>query len=177
MKNKKLILILVVVAAVAAVAWWLLRPASPSATSTISHQGLDVRVSYSRPYKKGRLIFGEQAAGALQPYGQYWRLGANAATEISFNRDVTFGGKAIKAGTYRMYAIPGAQTWQVILNSELGKSGSAPPDKGLDVVSIDVIPSQAASELEQFTIEFRPAGNGVVMELKWDIIVLQVDIS
>ena len=81
-------------------------------------------MSYSSPYKKGRVIFGESSAGALVPYGAYWRLGANAATEISLNKDVMFAGTPLKAGKYRMYAVPGEKTWQVILNGELGKSGS-----------------------------------------------------
>ena len=55
-------------------------PASPPDTAEYSNQGLEISIDYSRPYKKGRLIFGEEADEALQPFGQYWRLGANAAS-------------------------------------------------------------------------------------------------
>src|SRR6186713_3100101 len=92
------------------------RPLSPSETKSISHQGLDVKVVYCRPYKKGRLIFGEDKDDALVPYGKYWRLGANEATEITFSKDVLFAGKPISAGSYWMYAVPNATTWQVSLN-------------------------------------------------------------
>ena len=176
MQNKKLVMFLAVAAVTAAVAYWFTRPASPSAKSVISHQGLEIKVSYSRPFMKGRLIFGEQADGALQPYGQYWRLGANAATEITFNKDVTFGGQPVKAGTYRMYAVPGAQKWEVTLNSELGKSGSEAPDKTLDIATTEINPLRAVSQTEQFTISFRPAENGVVMDLKWESVVVSVPI-
>ena len=54
---------------------------SPPATASFSDKGLDIKVSYSQPSKRGRLIFGEEKGGALLPYGKYWRLGANAATE------------------------------------------------------------------------------------------------
>ena len=37
---------------------------------------LVARVIYSRPQKKGRLIFGEPGKG-LREYGKEWRLGAN----------------------------------------------------------------------------------------------------
>src|SRR5437870_3833071 len=94
---------------------------SPPQTATLSQGGVDLKVSYCRPFKKGRVIFGEKDAGAVVPYGKYWRLGANAATEITFGKKVSFSGKPVEAGSYRMYAIPGPKTWQVVLNSELGK--------------------------------------------------------
>lgn len=84
------------------------------------------------------MIFGEESEEALQPYGKYWRLGANAATEISFNKNVTFGGKAVEAGTYRMYAIPGADTFEITLNSETDVFfGAVEPDYDLDVLTIE----------------------------------------
>jgi hypothetical protein len=177
MKSKKLLLIVVLILLLAAIGWWFTRPASPSGKSSISNNGFEVSVAYSRPYKKGRVIFGEASTGALQPHGQYWRLGANAATEITFNKDVMFGGESVKAGTYRMYAIPGARTWKVTLNSELGQSGSELPDQSLDVVSVEIPVAESGEVLEQFTIEFKPLGSGVIMELKWDRAVVAVEIS
>lgn len=177
MKRKTLLLTLIAIAVVAIVAWWFIRPASPSATSSISHNGFDISVSYSRPYKKGRVIFGEASSGALQPNGQYWRLGANAATEITFNRDVTFSGASVKAGTYRMYAVPDAGTWKIVLNSALGKSGSELPDPALDVASVEVPANEVSPVREQFTIDLKPTGAGVIMELKWDHILVAVEIS
>jgi hypothetical protein len=176
MKSKVFILIVVIVAVLIAAGWWFTRPASPSGKASISHNGLDVSVSYSRPYKKGRVIFGDASTGALQPDGQYWRLGANAATEITFNKDVTFAGKPLKAGTYRIYAVPGPGTWQIFLNSELGKSGSESPNKELDVLNLDVPSNEGSTTVEQFTIEFSPAGAGVVMKLMWDRTEVAVEI-
>jgi hypothetical protein len=177
MKSKKLLLIVALILVLAAIGWWFTRPASPSGRSSISNNGFEVSVAYSRPYKKGRVIFGDASSGALQPYGQYWRLGANAATEITFNKDVLFAGESVKAGTYRMYAVPGEQTWKVTLNSALGQSGSELPDQSLDVVSVEVPASESGEVLEQFTIEFKPMGSGIVMELKWDRVMVAVEIS
>lgn len=179
MKRKSFTIGIVIVILAGIGTWWFLRPASPSGTSTISISNLDleISVSYSRPYKKGRVIFGDASTGALQPYGQYWRLGANAATQITFNRDVSFGGQPVPAGTYRMYAIPGAQTWRIVLNSALGKSGSELPDNNLDVVTVEVPPGEAASPLEQFSIALKSEASGAVMELKWDRAVLFIKIS
>ena len=53
-----------------------------------------VKIYYSRPQLKGRSL------SELTPNGKVWRTGANEATEITFFKDVNFGGKSIKAGTY-----------------------------------------------------------------------------
>jgi hypothetical protein len=153
------------------------RSISPSETKTISHQGLDIKVVYFRPYKKERLIFGSEADGALVPYDKYWRLGANDATEISFNKDVTFGDKAIPAGSYRMYAVPQSDKWQISLNSELGKFGYFEPNYALDVAKVTVPVTNTKQEIEQLTITFEPDSGGVVMDIAWDRALVSVPIT
>ena len=64
-----------------------------------------VKVTYSRPQLKGRTI------AELAPAGSVWRTGANEAVEITFYKDVDFGGKEVKAGTYSLFTIPGAKEW------------------------------------------------------------------
>ena len=145
------------------------RSHSPAETKVISHQGLDVHVVYGRPYKKERLIFGEEQDGALVPYNKYWRLGANEATEITFNKDVEFADKPVQAGSYRMYAVPKADTWQISLNSELGKFGYFEPNYALDVAKVDVPVMESQDTTEQLTITFAPADSaGVFMNIAWD---------
>lgn len=145
---------------------WTTRSHSPSKITTFSHEGLDISVAYCQPYKKGRHIFGEGADALLQ-YGKYWRLGANEATEITFSKNINFAGKPVNAGTYRMYAVPGASSWQVALNSELGTWGAMAPDESLDIVRVEV-PVGIAPETEQFTIDFSPEPTGVNMTFAWD---------
>ncbi|HEY5692031.1 MAG TPA: DUF2911 domain-containing protein [Cyclobacteriaceae bacterium] len=152
-------------------------PASPPDSASGSYGDLSINVNYSRPYKKGRLIFGEESAGALQPYGKYWRLGANAATEITFDKDVNFAGEPVKAGTYRMYAVPGATEFEISLNSEVGVFfGAAEPDYDLDVVKVN-IPVQSIPETEQFTISFASDSTGAIMNLAWDKTLVVVPIT
>jgi hypothetical protein len=153
-------------------------PKSPPTTTAFSDGGLDIKVSYSRPYKKGRLIFGEEKDEALQPYGKYWRLGANAATEITFNKNINFAGKPINAGSYRMYAVPGANSFQVCLNSETGVFiAASEPDYSKDVLKVEVPVMQAQAETEQFTINFAADSTGVNMDFVWDKIIVRVPIT
>jgi hypothetical protein len=153
-------------------------PKSPPTTKAFSENGLDINVAFGQPSKRGRLIFGEEKDGALQPYGKYWRLGANAATEITFNKDINFAGKAVKAGSYRMYAVPGANSFQVSLNSELGVFlGVMEPDYSKDVLKVDVPVIQSPKETEQFTINFASDSTGVNMDFVWDKIIVRVPIT
>ncbi|SEI89147.1 Protein of unknown function [Cyclobacterium xiamenense] len=153
-------------------------PASPPATASYSQGGLEISIDYSQPSKKGRLIFGEEPAGALQPYGKYWRLGANAATEITFNQDVTFGGKPVDAGTYRMYAVPGADAFEVRLNSETGVFfGVAEPDYALDVVTVQAPVQKIDSVVETFTIDIRSSDNGAIVVFSWDDVLFTVPVT
>ena len=64
-------------------------------------EGKDVKVTYGRPLKKGRVIFGD-----LEKYGKVWRTGADEATEITFAKDAKVAGQPVKAGTYTLFTIP-----------------------------------------------------------------------
>ncbi|MEM8896395.1 MAG: DUF2911 domain-containing protein [Bacteroidota bacterium] len=153
-------------------------PASPPDSVQFSNGGLEISIDYSRPYKKGRLIFGEANEGALQPYGQYWRLGANAATEITFNKDVTFAGKPVSAGTYRIYAVPGKDAFEVTLNSETGVFfGVNEPDPSLDVLSVEAPVTIQDNVTEQFTIFINQSGSGGRIDFVWDNVMSTVHVA
>jgi hypothetical protein len=170
-KGKKIIIsVLALVVLVAAALFYLdyrNRTLSPPGSETLTSGGMTVNVTYSRPSVRGRVIFGSEAQNALQPYGQYWRLGANESTELTVNRDFTFNGSPMKAGTYRMYAIPGAESFEVRLNSELDKWGAMEPDYDLDVLKTSVPVEKLASPVEQYTISLAPAGEGINMIFEW----------
>lgn len=179
MKRKILVgIVVVLLLVVGYIGYVMLTPrASPSQTTELSYEGVDIKIVYCRPFKKGRLIFGSKEDGALQPYGQYWRLGANEATEISFSKDVNFAGQLLPEGTYRMYAVPGASTWTIALNSELGQSGSEEPNYSLDVLKVEIPAGSAPAETEQFVINLTDAGDGVNMDFVWDQTQVRVPIT
>jgi len=149
---------------------------SPAETKTFTYNGADMKVVYCRPFKKGRVIFGDDKDGALQPYGMYWRLGANEATEITFSKNINFAGQPVNAGTYYMYAVPGPTNWQVVLNSELGRWGAREADHDLDVLKVEV-PVEVAPETEQFTITFDSDSTAAKMNLAWDKALVRVPIT
>jgi hypothetical protein len=143
------------------------RTLSPPGTAALSSGDLSVTVSYSRPSVRGRLIFGPEEQKALQPYGKYWRLGANEATEITFNKDVSVNGNDVAAGTYRMYAVPGPDSFEIALNSETGKWGALEPDYSLDVLRTRVPVEKASPPVEQYTINLAGADGGIDVVFEW----------
>jgi len=154
------------------------RTLSPPASASITVNNLEVAVSYSRPSVKGRLIFGEEADGALLPFGKYWRLGANEATEITFNQDVNFNGIPLKAGTYRLYAIPGPETFKIGVNTKLGRWGAWEPDYTKDLFVTEVPANRLSDPVEQFTIRMEPwTSDGVMLFFQWSDTQFTIPIS
>lgn len=143
------------------------RTLSPPGTVSIENNNLKVSLSYSRPSVRGRLIFGDKSLGALQPNNEYWRLGANESTEITFNNDVKVNGSALKAGTYRLYAIPKSNGFDLIINTELGRWGAFEPNHGADVLTTFVPFNKPVNPVEQFTIEMNNQDSGVNVVFYW----------
>jgi hypothetical protein len=143
------------------------RSLSPRGNTELTVNGLSVSIPYSRPSVRGRVVFGTEDQKALQPYGKYWRLGANESTEITVNKDFTFNDQPVKAGTYRMYAIPGAETFDIILNTELGKWGAFEPDHALDLLTTKVQVERNSSSVEQYTISTVEADGGINVVFEW----------
>lgn len=120
-------------------------PASPKVVA----ESQNTMITYGQPSKKDREIFGK-----LVPYGQVWRTGANEATTVQFKKDVTFGGKKVKAGTYSLFTIPTENEWTIILNSELGQWGAYKYNdiKKNNVAEVKVKATNTASFMEKLTI-------------------------
>ena len=83
---------------------------SPSAKISQNIGLTEIEIEYSRPSARGRVIFGENG---LLPNGEFWRVGANAATKISFSEDILIKDNILKQGVYTILAKPSAQTWEL----------------------------------------------------------------
>lgn len=150
---------------------------SPAAVAEYHFNGADITVNYCQPYKKGRLIFGDEASGALQPYGKYWRVGANEATLFSSNKDLMINDQHLKAGKYSIYAYPGKDSWQVVFSSDFDRWGVPQPDPEDDVVKTNVPASNTAPLQEQFTIRFDAIDSTTAnMVIHWDETAVTVPI-
>lgn len=113
----------------------------------------DISIDYFRPKKKGRKIFGE-GSSYLVPYGQIWRTGANAGSQLILSTDVTIGGKNVKAGEYLIFTKPGANEWRFMLYSDLSIGGNVSGyKKENEVLNIGVKPMKANDPVEILTFQ------------------------
>lgn len=122
-----------------------------------------VKVVYSRPQKKNRVVFGN-----LVKYGEIWRMGANENTEIKFYTPVKIAGKDIPAGTYSLFAVPNEKEWTIVLNSDIDKWGAYAYDKSKDVVRFNVPAEKTDKVVENFSITFVQTKSGTDLYAGWD---------
>ena len=101
----------------------------------------------------------------MQPYGEYWRAGANEATVFETRTDVLVAGKALRAGKYNLYAYPGKDRWDLCFGSDWDRWGATEPTKEKEVLRVTLHAKTIAELQEVFTITFDPAG---YMELRWE---------
>ena len=131
---------------------------SKNGRATGKAAGVTVVVEYGRPSVNGRAIW-----GALVPYGQVWRTGADEATTISFDKDVAVEGQPLAAGTYALFTIPGEGEWTVIFNKTAQQWGAFKYDAAQDALRVKVKPvAHESVEALDFVVE----GDAVV--LRWE---------
>ena len=135
--------------------------------------GKTVIVDYSSPRMKGRTIFG----GAVVPYGQIWRAGANEATTFVTNTDLTVGGKAVPAGSYTIFVIPNKDKWTLIIQKKTAEWGVPYPGEASELLRTDMKVSTLSSPLENFTIGFDKTASGCTMHMDWETTRASVEIA
>ena len=128
-----------------------IRTPQPSPSATVS-QGIGlgkVTIDYSRPALKGRKMFGDQV-----PYGKVWRTGANTATKLTLDADMTINGKVVPAGSYALLTIPGENEWTIIINKTAQSFGAFAYKESEDFMRFTTKVEKLATPAEFFTIEF-----------------------
>ncbi|HJU67672.1 MAG TPA: DUF2911 domain-containing protein [Gemmatimonadaceae bacterium] len=131
-----------------------------------------VVVDYGRPSMRRRKIF-----GSLVPFGAVWRTGANEATHLRTDRDITIGTIRVPRGTYTLWTIPERDGWTLIINRQTGQWGTD-YDKTQDVGRASMKLSTLREPVEQFTIVIEPTRNGSgTLAMIWDTTRASIPIS
>lgn len=159
---KKTLLLALSLISMGAFAQGIKTPA-PSPTQTIKQDfGLsNVEITYSRPSKKGRAVFGD-----LVPYGKMWRTGANGQTIITFGEDVSVAGKSLKAGKYSLLTVPGKSNWEVVFCTPEASVFNYKPEN--EVLRVSANSQTLPFEIETFMIMFGDqSANSVNIDLGW----------
>ncbi|MEO8579705.1 MAG: DUF2911 domain-containing protein [Gemmatimonadales bacterium] len=135
---------------------------SPPDTVRAAVKGASIVVAYSRPLKRGRVIFGN-----IVPWNQVWRTGANAATMLTTDKDLVFGTTVVPAGKYTLWTLPTPTGAKLIFNSETGQWGTE-YHADRDFARVDLTSKVVSPAVDQFVIGVAPQKQGGVLTFAWD---------
>lgn len=143
---------------------------SPLQETRFQVGGSEALLCYGAPSANEREVMGQ-----LVPFGAAWRMGANEATALHLAGPATIGGVAVQAGSYSLYATPGADAWEVFVNSNFERWG-IPIDESVrstDVGSFTATPEMMDEFVE--TMRYRFEGGEIVLE--WENTRIRIPVS
>jgi len=171
MNGKKLTLMILGMALTSLVSLGLvsaqLQPASPRKSAEASMGDKKVTLDYGAPSVRGRQIF-----GGLVPYDKVWRFGANKATHLTTDKDITIGNLAVPKGTYTLYAWPTQGGMKLIVNKQTGQWGTVYDEKQ-DLGRVEMKVGKTAALVETMTLNIT-GGN---LKFEWENVSATVAIK
>lgn len=145
---------------------------SPHESTTATIGGKKITITYGRPSKKGREIFGK-----LEPYGKVWRTGADEATTLETEADLMIGDLHVPAGTYALFTIPEQSKWTLVVNKTAKQWGAFKYEESQDLGRVPMTMKKLSSPLEQLTITLAPgSGNKGTLTVAWDTVSASVPV-
>lgn len=110
--------------------------------------------------------------GALIPYGEVWRTGADEATTLTLSKPAQIAGSRVEPGTYALFTIPGEESWTFILNKPPEQWGAYKYDPSKDVLKAEV-PVEAHSNTEILTF----AAEQDALTLAWAKVLVRIPVE
>lgn len=146
-------------------------PASPPATATATIAGKVITIEYSSPGVKGRAghIFTKDGLISKNKGYPVWRAGANAATKLHTDADISLGRLKVPKGDYTLFVdITDPGNWVLIVNKQTGQSGLA-YDKVQDLGRVKMTMTKPTALVEnlKYTID-NLGGTTGKLTLAWE---------
>jgi hypothetical protein len=145
-------------------------------------RGKWIEVTYGRPIKRGRDVFGSGASygKVANPDAPVWRAGANVSTQLKTEVPLVINGKTVAPGTYTMFIDLRPNNWTLIVSNWKAQADYDPnskteiwgaygytPDK--DVVRAPMKVETLPHSHEELAWEFLDVtGAGGTLAIMWD---------
>ena len=154
--------------------------ASPPKETSATIGGKNITIKYSAPSVRGRKIFG--GAGALQPDNSVWRAGANNATALHTDGDITIGKLNVPAGDYTLYVFLDPKGWQLVVSKQTGqwginRDGSTTLDDSKAIGRTPMKMSKPPAPVETYKMTLAGEGKKGTLTLEWENVVASVNIA
>src|SRR4051812_48845421 len=156
---------------------------APGTDGPVYQGGKWIEISYSRPIKRGRVLFGGTGTDygkTVNPDAPVWRAGANTTTQLTTEVPLVINGKTVAPGTYTMFIDLKPNAWTLIISNwkaqtrydpsnknELWGAYEYTPDK--DVVRAPMKLTTLPFAVDQLTWEFTDMSDtGGTVTMMWD---------
>jgi len=150
---------------------------SPAAQTSATVNGKTISIKYHAPSVRGRKIFGPDGLISHDPTAPVWRAGANEATALHTDADLTIGSLNVPKGDYTIYVLPEPGKWTLIVNKQTGQWGTD-YNKAQDLGRVAMNTGKAPSLIETYYIKLSNAGgNKGKLEMGWENVVASVDFT
>lgn len=135
-----------------------------------------IAITYGQPHARGRKV-----EGGLVPLDSVWRFGANQATTLHTDVDLTVGNLALPRGDYTLFVLYSRAGWQLVVNGGTGQWGTD-YDASRDVGRVPLTSRTLAEPEESLSIYLIPdatqpatgyADLGGTLRIKWGVTDLQ----
>jgi hypothetical protein len=134
--------------------------------------GTTITVEYSRPRARGRTLF-----GGVVKWGEHWTPGADWATTVEVDHDVTVEGRRLPKGKYGVWTVVRPESWTVSLHREWRRFHTNRPDSTDEALRLVVRPD-SGPPVELLTFDFPEVDStGTTLRFRWGTVVLPVRIG
>lgn len=139
-----------------------LKPLNKKDSVTATINGINIRIDYSRPSKRGRIIYGE-----VVPWNRVWRTGANEPTKLTIDNSIYFDGKEVPPGTYSLFTLPAKEGWTLIINKQTNMWGTD-YDSTYDLLRVPMKSKSLKESVEMMTIGLSEKNKKGILSVSWD---------
>jgi hypothetical protein len=142
---------------------------SPKDEASVVVGGKTISVKYSAPSVRGRKIFGDDGLISNDPQYPVWRAGANEATALHTDADLTIGTVKVPAGDYTIFvSVKDPNAWELIVSKDTKEWGLAYKDN-LDLGRVKMTMSKPAGLVERLKYDLTSSGAGKAkLTLSWE---------
>lgn len=148
--------------------------ASEEATFSQTIDGTTISMRYARPSRRGRaVLFGE-----LMPWGERWTPGANVATTLWTDHDISLAGHEIPTGSYSVWIdLRESGPWQLVLDPDTTLFHTEHPKDRDEQIRFDVAAGTGPeTETLLWSVDSIRATRGV-LRMRWGTTVVSMDLT
>lgn len=162
--------LLITVAAAAALAALAGAATKNNQSTSVTVNGKTITIKYASPAVNGRegKIFGTDGLIGHDPTYPVWRAGANSATALHTDADLTIGSLSVPKGDYTLFVdVADPANWKLVVSKATGEWGLA-YNASNDLGRTPMTMSKPPAMVEQLKWTLSSSGNGGKMTLAWE---------